>query len=274
MFAFPIALMLLAQTPSAGATSQADADRFKPGTKITTYLPSEQAQTMAYSNLEAYLLFVAASKDRSLKGLQAAAKAGEAASVRNGHEIEVVAYHELQGSPIKAPVVEAKFLDSVLKGKTYWFAAQYLRAEGTPLLPGEFSLPLFALELDKEHKAEPGDRLELTADTGTSVFVAKDLFAYGDFIKSARAKDQAGIQKQLESKRLATVDPGTKLLVLKRHDNQFIGEGIPAIEGRILDGILKDASVWVPEFSTQSYKTVIVRDSMASSKSSGKRKRK
>jgi hypothetical protein len=89
--------------------------------------------------------------------------------------------------------------------------------------------------------------LVLWSDTQDSVTVTSNALTYNNYIKFVNTKDVAGMKQMLSERKAARVAKDTVILVLKRHENDFIGDGVPAVEGRIKEGAFIDQVVWVAE---------------------------
>ena len=113
------------------------------------------------------------------------------------------------------------------------------------------SPPKTQMVVDRTWVPEPGDRAVLRSasedEREQKVFVTTDMFAYQEYMKFLKANDSAGLKGLLLKRQLALVEPGTPILVIKRHKNPLIADGATAIELRILDGEQKDVKVWVYE---------------------------
>jgi hypothetical protein len=124
---------------------------------------------------------------------------------------------------------------------------QYLRPRGALAPAYEHPLPLFALLRESKFKSEPGDEVIAFSETSDGVFAAKDVVAYQSFIKSSLANDYEGLRQMVAAGQVVKLDTLTRLHVIDRTENPFIGKGVPALEARVKDGPYKGKSVWIAE---------------------------
>jgi hypothetical protein len=261
MFCRSICLLVVAagSVPS-NAPARTDAERFSPGTQIKLWLAHDDPITPGLAGEQAYRNFLRTSKAKSLPALLKLS--GVLVGLKNGRTVEVVAYHAMKDFFIKAPAVEARVIEDgdSSRGSVFWIAAQYLREPGASLLPGEFPLPALGYARDGNYVAKPGDEIEIYSKVTDSAFVTNGIFGFESFVKFYMADDKEGLEQLVKEGKLSAARVGTKLRVIDRHENRFIGKGNAAIEGRILDGHLKDQSVWVAEVFTARYIIVVAKD--------------
>ena len=103
--------------------------------------------------------------------------------------------------------------------------------------------------------------------------MCKDIFAFEEFIKAVGAGDKKGLEDLEARKKLAWLDPMSRVLILEEKTNQFIGKGVPVSEARILNGPYAGQSVWVPNSYLVVLKAQMVseRDAERLSKAAGRR---
>lgn len=94
---------------------------------------------------------------------------------------------------------------------------------------------------------KPGDEANLFDKDGESVYVTKDMFAFEKMIKSIRARDTDGLKELAGQGRLVLVPSKTPMLVLKRHTNQFLADGVHALEIRVREGEYRGQTGWMME---------------------------
>jgi hypothetical protein len=129
----------------------------------------------------------------------------------------------------------------------FWVPMIYLAAPGASPRALWAKFPDLEIETDPQAVPEPGMRMLLKGRTIKTILVAKDLFSFQAMIKAANAGDVVGVQGLAKAKRIATVEDLTPILVLERHTNPLLAQGVNAVEARILAGPYKDQSCWVQE---------------------------
>lgn len=98
---------------------------------------------------------------------------------------------------------------------------------------------------DPDWVARPGDKATLYDDGDGRVFIARDMFAFQDLVKGLKAKDTDGLRELMDKGKVAFEVSGTPILVIERHENQFIAGGVLALEVRLLDGANKGRVCWI-----------------------------
>lgn len=89
---------------------------------------------------------------------------------------------------------------------------------------------------DPKWSPEPGDNALTYNKNGKPVFLAKDIFAYRDMIKSLSAGDTEGVNELARGRRLLVLDSLTPVLVIEVEENRLLTGGIDAIELRVKGG--------------------------------------
>jgi hypothetical protein len=131
--------------------------------------------------------------------------------------------------------------------KELWVPAIYARGARSRPHPAESKYPVLIEMLDRTAKGAAGMQMYAVSTDETDVAVAKDASSFGELAKAAKAGDEVGFKELAGRKKIALVKSGTPFLVIERHQDRFIGDGSPALEGRVLDGPLKDQTAWILE---------------------------
>lgn len=104
---------------------------------------------------------------------------------------------------------------------------------------------------------QPGERLVLGLDgLGSNIPIGSNYFTINEFWKFIQAKDGVGIKEMVSSGRGATVDAGTPILFVKKHEQY---KDVDLAEVRILEGPYKDKAVFTFLICCQKLDPVKVR---------------
>jgi hypothetical protein len=214
-------------------------DAPQPGDKRTLSVKAGWIPVLA--DEAAYRRFCAAVRRRDGKALRSLAfDDGKLAFRRKPSEVEVV--EAVKDSEPPAAIVKAA------DGKP---VVGTLETAVVPLsLLGETGGDLPAFDLvpaSPPVRAAAGAEMVLFREGDFDVPLTKDLLANEEYLKLALAKDSVGIEKMAQSGRLFYAPKLTRVLVLERHSNRFLGKGIVAVEGRVIDGEHADKVFWCPE---------------------------
>jgi hypothetical protein len=244
----------LGQVPTTKPKADAEPPAIGPGTKRP--LVAARGFVPLLNGEAAYRKFTAAVHTKDLGDLRALAIRHRVLSfARPGQSVEVVAVH-IDRDPGRASFLPAAEVRGVGGGRlrpdadpadTFWVPLASLRGSEDGPLDGEDRLPSFVLVPGARAEAVPGAVMALYGKG--RVAITKDILAYESYIRSALAKDMAGIRVLEKSGRLVWVESPSRVLILERHENRFIGKGVPAIEARVLDGDHAGETFWAPESS-------------------------
>jgi hypothetical protein len=109
------------------------------------------------------------------------------------------------------------------------------------------AVPIAEEELDRDNPAKIGELaiLELNRKRDTEIPVAGDFFAFGQLMKSIQASDEEGAVELARARRLWFVPFGTRIRVIENNRNPLVADGAPYTEARVIDGELRNKSVFV-----------------------------
>jgi hypothetical protein len=149
-----------------------------------------------------------------------------------------------------ASVVLVKVFDKRFSSDaTFWVPAPYFNKPNEPPHPALQSFPVLFVLPDTEAIPAPGAEMILynDGDRKPKVPITTGLFEFADMAKACKAGDARGIKELEEKKKLLWVEGLTSILVIERHDNPFIANGVHAVEARLLDGPYKGKVFWIGE---------------------------
>ncbi len=88
---------------------------------------------------------------------------------------------------------------------------------------------------------KPGTEVYLFDQKGETIYGCDGLFAWEDYVKFKKAKDETGLAELISGNRIIRLDPKTRVKFLEsKHEI-----GLGAAEVRILDGEFKGTVIWV-----------------------------
>ena len=253
----------------------------KPGQKVAIYAPGEGYVPGATSQ-DTYRKFILAVRNKHWKDIGTMFPE-EIKAIKSGSQIEVVDVDRLNvkrdyiadPSPGSVPAVVLKMSSKQPSDKDdrLWVPLIYFERAGNAS-PVAAKFPHIDVTIDEKAVPEPGMKMLVSLKGQRTIPIAKDLFAFEAMIKAGNAKDGIGIQELAKSRRIVGIDSLTPILVIERHTNPILAEGVHAVEGRILGGPHKDQSCWVEESCVIKLALQVVeREAPAPKKAKGKRRR-
>lgn len=242
------------------------------GGKVSLRLDYTGAVAPGFESERTYRAFLLAVRSESADAI--VKSVSKAAVIPINSDLTMASYREGTDYPLFNPAIEVNVHSGLYAGQTFFMPAQYFRKPEDPGLKLEHMLPAFAIRREPDYEAEVGDTVLLSLRlTYNDVPVAKGMTNYEEFLTALKANDSYGIKELVKQKRVGYTPSVTPMLVIKRRENPFIGDGVPVIEGRLLDGPYRNETVWVPEMLTvRRYMLVVKNPGAAGAKKLGKPK--
>jgi hypothetical protein len=226
----------------------------KPGRRLAVVAPGESWVPAAASR-DAYRKYILAVRNGDKKEIEAMYPESLKV-IKGGSRIEVIAVDRLNikrdyiadPSPGSVPAVVLKISDNqpTEKEEQLFVPMIYFEDAGNPS-PVSAKFPLIDIVVDDKAVPDAGMKMLVFLKGKTTIPIAKDLFAFEAMIKAGNANDDVGIKELALARRIVGIDIFTPILVIERHTNPFLAQGVHAVEARILGGPYKEQACWVEE---------------------------
>jgi hypothetical protein len=250
-----VALGLTGQTPVSSLETRTASP--KPGDRVAIHAQFGDGAP-ALNSADGYNKFIQAVKAQDKARVKALWNNG-LTLLTDGCLVEVIGVEERgtdhgpsgQQFPVNVPVAVVKVIDRRSPSSDLlWVPVIYFRKPSDPAHPALSRFPVLSCVPDPEIIPSPGLEMLLVSPKNLKVPVTKNVFDFTAMVKAFRAEDDEGISELEKRKRMTWVDSFTRILVIERHTNPFLANGVHAVEARILDGPYKDQSCWATESYT------------------------